>query len=267
MLKRFVQKADSAGPQCALHAIGDATIKFAIDSIESVGTTGRRHRIEYLELTSSGDAKCLSNLRITASIQAVHADPVILRAWPKPLGQDRFSRAFAYREFLDDDAHLALGTDAPTAPHILLANLYVVMTRRSAKESKLTDTVNAYFALLLTSALSDATAGSAFSCLQSRRLGLSKLGRRLISLLLICKWSRESCLRPQWLRCGLMARESGSVRPEYGWLFDQFASGLESSLRWVLAPYLYLRYVLRLEGNTLPQLQEFCTSDFYRYKL
>ena len=40
MLKRVVQKADSAGLQCALHAIGDAAIKLAIDSIESVGTAG-----------------------------------------------------------------------------------------------------------------------------------------------------------------------------------------------------------------------------------
>lgn len=49
-LRKVVQKADAAGLQCALHAIGDATVKLAIDTLESVGMKGRRHRIEHLEL-------------------------------------------------------------------------------------------------------------------------------------------------------------------------------------------------------------------------
>lgn len=178
MLKRFVQKLDSAGLQCALHAVEDAAIKLAMGSIESVGTAGQRHRIEHLELTSPGDAKRLSNLMITAPIQAVHADPAILRAWPKLLGQERFSRAFAYREFLDDDAHPALGTDASTAPHIPLANLYVATTQRSAKESKLTDTVNAHFALPLAIAVSGATAGSVFFYFANSRAGTLEAGKK-----------------------------------------------------------------------------------------
>ena len=94
------------------------------------------------------------------------------------MGQERFCCAFAYREFLDDDAHLALVTDAPTAPHILLADLYVATTRRSAKESRLTDTVNAYFASPLASAVSGATAGSAFSCFAESRVGTLEAGKK-----------------------------------------------------------------------------------------
>ena len=81
-----VQKADSARLQCPLHAIEDATIKNAVDVLERLATPGRRHRIEHLELTSPGDAEPLGRTEITASIQDVHSDPAILRAWPCEMG-------------------------------------------------------------------------------------------------------------------------------------------------------------------------------------
>lgn len=49
MLAPVVQKADLDGLQCALHAIGDAAIKNAIDALEKNGSPGARHRIEYFE--------------------------------------------------------------------------------------------------------------------------------------------------------------------------------------------------------------------------
>lgn len=194
MLKRVVQKADLAGLQCALHAIGDAAIKLAIDTLESVGTPGRRHRIEHLEVTSPGDAQRLSDLGITASVQAVHADPTILRAWPNLLGQERCDRAFAYREFLDHGAPLALGTDAPTAPHMPLANLYIATTRKSAKKPSLTDTVNEHFVLPLASAVSAATAGSAYSCFAETQTGSLEAGKKADFAVLDIKWKPEKLL-------------------------------------------------------------------------
>lgn len=67
MLGPVIQKADSVGLQCALHAIRDAAIKNAIDALENFGTPGRRHRIEHLELASTEDAKRLGKAGITAS--------------------------------------------------------------------------------------------------------------------------------------------------------------------------------------------------------
>jgi predicted amidohydrolase YtcJ len=194
MLKRVVQKADLAGLQCALHAIGDAAIRLAIDTLESVGTPGRRHRIEHLEVTSPSDAQRLSDLGITASIQAVHADPSILRAWPNLLGQERCDRAFAYREFLDHGAPLALGTDAPTAPHMPLANLYVATTRKSAKKPSLTETVNEHFVLPLASAVSAATAGSAYSCFAEAQTGSLEAGKKADFAILDIQWKPEKLL-------------------------------------------------------------------------
>ncbi|KAI9935008.1 hypothetical protein ASPWEDRAFT_54053 [Aspergillus wentii DTO 134E9] len=194
MLQKVVQKADAAGLQCALHAIGDATVRLAIDTLETVGTAGKRHRIEHLELTAPEDAKRLGDLGITASIQPVHADPAILRAWPKLLGPDRVKRAFAYQDFLDHKAPLAIGTDSPTAPHLPLRNLYTATTRRSAREPGLTTTVNDHFALSLLDAVSAATAGSAYSCFADKIAGSLEVGKKADFVVLDMEWEAEKLL-------------------------------------------------------------------------
>ncbi len=132
-LKPVVRKATAAGLQVALHAIGDAAIRAAIDVLSTCSSRDLRPRIEHLELASTADAARLGAAGITASIQPVHADPAILRAWPSLLGPERCERAFAYREFADGGAALALGSDAPTAPYVPLSNVYIATTRRSVK--------------------------------------------------------------------------------------------------------------------------------------
>lgn len=170
-----VKAADAAGLQVALHAIGDGAIKMAVDALAQC-TPGRRHRIEHLELASREDARRLGDLGITASIQPVHADPAILRAWPKLLGEHRCCRAFAYKEFQDHGATLALGSDSPTAPYAVLPNLYVATTRRSAREPDNESTVNGHFAISLASAVAAATAGSAYSCFADGWCGRLEVG-------------------------------------------------------------------------------------------
>ncbi|KAF2674793.1 amidohydrolase 3 [Microthyrium microscopicum] len=177
MLWPVVQKADQAGLQCALHAIGDAAVRLAIDAIEQNCTPGKRHRIEHLEMTSPEDGKRLGELGITASIQPVHSDPAILRAWPDLLGPKTLGRAFAYKDFADGGATIAIGSDSPTAPWSPLANLYVATTRKSAKDPKAEDAaVNSHFALSLYQAITGATAGAAYSSFAEGMYGELKAG-------------------------------------------------------------------------------------------
>ncbi|KAL2872826.1 amidohydrolase [Aspergillus lucknowensis] len=203
ILRKAVQRADAAGLQCALHAIGDAAVRLAIDTLETVAprrnggagaSLSRRHRIEHLELTSPGDAARLAALGITASIQPVHADPAILRAWPRLLGAERCRRAFAYREFHDHGAKLAIGTDSPTAPHLPFRNLYTATTRRSAREPESTETVNPEFALTLLQAVSAATAGSAYSCFADDVTGSLEVGKKADFVVVEMDWDAERLL-------------------------------------------------------------------------
>lgn len=206
-LAPVVQYADAAGLQCAVHAIGDRSIKNAIDALSLTTTSpssGKRHRIEHLELASAEDAKRLGALGITASVQPVHSDPAVLRAWPSLIGPERCKRAFAYREFHEGGANLTFGTDVPTADHYPLPNLYNATTRRSAMEPQSEDTTNRHFGVELATAVTAATAGAAYSRFADTWTGKLQAGLKADFVVLDMEWDKEKLLeanvRETWYR-------------------------------------------------------------------
>ena len=190
-----VQRADAAGLQCAIHAIGDRTVTQAIGALSTVSSPNKRHRIEHLELTTPEDAQRLGELGITASVQPVHLDPAGLSAWPNLIGPHRCQRAFAYKDFLDGGATVALGTDSPTAKHAPLPNLYNATMRRSATNPELTDTINEQYALSLAAAVTAATTGAAYSCRTDRWTGRLGAGYAADFVVLGMDWSAEKLLQ------------------------------------------------------------------------
>jgi predicted amidohydrolase YtcJ len=196
MLDSVVKMASDQDLQCALHAIGDQAVHNAVNVLEKHGRPGQRHRIEHLELTAPEDAQRLGKLGITASIQPVHADPAILRAWSKLLGPDRLKRAFAYSEFADHGASLAIGSDSPTAPYAPLPNLYVATTRKSAREPESKDApVNSTFGLDLAQAISAATIGAAYSCFAEHRVGSLEVGKMADFTVVDMGWEDQELLK------------------------------------------------------------------------
>ncbi|SPO04141.1 related to amidohydrolase family protein [Cephalotrichum gorgonifer] len=194
-LAPVVEAADDAGMQIALHAIGDASIKMAVDALERYGTPGRRHRIEHIELASPEDAKRLGKLGLTASIQPVHSDPAILRAWPRLIGKERCGRAFPYREMADGGALMALGTDSPTAPWDPLGNVYVATTRRSAREPESDEIVNEHFKLGVCEAIVAGTRGAAASVFADERTGSLEVGKMADFAVVDMEWDAEKLLK------------------------------------------------------------------------
>jgi len=193
-LEPVVKRADEAGLQVALHAIGDATIKVVINVLSKWVSPSRRPRVEHIELASEEDAARLGQFGITASIQPVHADPAILRAWPKLIGPHRCERAFPYREFADGGAPLALGSDAPTAPHVPLGNVYVGTTRRSYREPEMETAVNPHFALGLCESVAAGTEGAAYSCFDDHRIGVLKEGHKADFVIVDMAWEKEKLM-------------------------------------------------------------------------
>jgi predicted amidohydrolase YtcJ len=192
MLDPVVKMAADGGLQCAVHAIGDQAAHNAVNVLEKHGKPGQRHRIEHLELTAPEDAKRLGALGIIASIQPVHADPSILRAWPKLLGPDRLKRAFAYSDFADHGAHLTIGTDSPTAPYAPLPNLYVATTRKSARHPEAP--VNENFRLKIAQAVTAATSGAAYSCFSDDRVGSLEVGKMADFTVVDMEWDGNELL-------------------------------------------------------------------------
>ncbi|KAF3394133.1 putative amidohydrolase YtcJ [Penicillium rolfsii] len=194
-LQPVVKEADAGGLQIALHAIGDGAIKMAIDAIERNTTPGRRHRIEHIELASPEDAKRLGDLGLTASIQPVHADPSILTEWPRLLGEDRCQRAFAYREFADAGALMAIGSDSPTSPYAPMHNLYVATTRRSARDPEYTKVVNEHFQLGMCESIVAASGGAAMSVFAEHRIGTLAEGKFADFVIVDMDWDANSLLQ------------------------------------------------------------------------
>lgn len=169
-----VAAADAAGLQVALHAIGDRATRIALDALEHAqrvnGPRPRRHRIEHLEYVDPADVARLGALGVTASMQPVHADPAIREHWAAMLGDARAERGFAWPEMTAAGARLVFGTDAPTAPHPPLPNMYIASTRKSALEHDLS-ALQPHFAVPLTQAIRHATADSAWACRAEASLG------------------------------------------------------------------------------------------------
>lgn len=174
-----VAAADAEGLQVALHAIGDGAVRIALDALEHArkvnGPTECRHRIEHLEYVDPADVPRLAELGVTASMQPVHADPAIRDNWSAMLGDDRAERGFAWPEMTAVGARLAFGTDAPTAPHPPLPNMYIASTRRSALKPELA-ALQPEFALPLTEAIIHATADSAWACRAEGHVGSLRAG-------------------------------------------------------------------------------------------
>ncbi|GAA1552044.1 MULTISPECIES: amidohydrolase [Brevibacterium] len=131
-------KADADGLQLALHAIGDHASEIALDLVEQCnrvnGPKIRTPRIEHLESVTDDTITRAAALGVVASMQPVHCDPAIMDNWVEMLGDERAESGFPWHKFREAGVTIALGTDAPTAPHQTSHNLFIALTTRSALE-------------------------------------------------------------------------------------------------------------------------------------
>ncbi|MBM7519721.1 amidohydrolase [Nocardioides nitrophenolicus] len=175
-----VVAADAAGLQIAIHAIGDQASAIALDALEEAirvnGPRERRHRMEHLEVVSEESVARLARLGVVASMQPVHADPAVQDNWRAVLGDERVERGYPWREMTDAGAVLAFGTDAPTAPHLPLHNMYVATTRRSALVEGLPANTP-HLAVPLAEALTHATRDAAYASRMEGLVGAIAPGR------------------------------------------------------------------------------------------
>ncbi len=136
-LNKGVARYDSAGLQVELHAIGDRAVRTALDAYAHAAkvnrTTGRRHRIEHIEVPALGDLPRFKQLGVIASTQAIFATPdqTTLQNYAPLLGPERSSRANAFKKFDDAGAIQAFGSDYPVFPMDVLLGIYTAVTRQT----------------------------------------------------------------------------------------------------------------------------------------
>ena len=114
-LAEIVREGAEAGWPVAVHAIGDAANRAALDAFERTRelwhVRGLRPRIEHAQCLAPEDVGRFATLGVAASVQFAHApsdEELAKRLWP-----DRLGGAYSYRALLDSGALLANGSDAP----------------------------------------------------------------------------------------------------------------------------------------------------------
>jgi hypothetical protein len=114
-LAEIVRHASRLGWPVAVHAIGDAANRDALDAFEATrdgwAPRGLRPRIEHAQLLAEEDIPRFGKLGVAASVQFSHAPSdrdIADRLWAGKTG-----RAYAYRSLQDSGALLANGSDAP----------------------------------------------------------------------------------------------------------------------------------------------------------
>jgi len=127
-------EAMKAGFQIAIHAIGDAGNREALDILEAVfrehpTTAANRHRIEHAQVLSPDDLPRLGELGIIASMEPPHA--MEDKAWAEQrLGPERILGAYAWRSLRESGARLTFNSDNPGSDHNIFYGLHSAITRQ-----------------------------------------------------------------------------------------------------------------------------------------
>lgn len=135
-----VRRAAQAGLSVAIHAIGDAANRCALDAIAASrqAVPGKAaalpkalpDRIEHVQLLHPDDVPRLAGLGVVASMQPIHATSdmdMAERFWGR-----RSDLAYAWRSVLDAGTWLAFGSDCPVETIDPLAGIHAAVTRRRA---------------------------------------------------------------------------------------------------------------------------------------
>ncbi len=209
-------RAAAAGFSVAIHAIGDAAVRHALDAIEaqrqSLAELPLPPRIEHAQLVDPADLARFARLGVAASMQPQHFTtdaPVARRAWGS-----RCRNAYPWKSLLEAGVALAFGSDAPVEPPLARLGLASATARLTADGRPLEPGQ----AISLDAALTAYTSGAA-------RLAAGGLGRGVLEpgeVADLVVWDRDlhatdpealAAAGPRWtVLAGEIVYDSGQAR-------------------------------------------------------
>ena len=131
-------EAMKKGFQIAIHAIGDAGNREAMDILEAVirdnpETAKNRHRIEHAQVMHPDDLPRLGELGFIASMEPPHA--MEDKTWAEErLGPERILGAYAWRSLRETNAHMTFNSDNPGSDHSIFYGLHSAITRQDKNQ-------------------------------------------------------------------------------------------------------------------------------------
>jgi predicted amidohydrolase YtcJ len=178
MLARL-KKADAAGLQLCIHAIGDRAISMVLDMFGAIegahGYHDQRFRIEHAQHIAPKDLDRFASLHVIASMQPYHAidDGRFVEA---RIGPERAKTSYAWRAILDHGGRLAFGTDWDVAPLNPMLGLYAAVTRATL-DGRYPDGWIPEQKIRIEEAVEAYTLGSAFAEFQEKEKGSLEPGK------------------------------------------------------------------------------------------
>lgn len=113
-LEELAREMYNNGFQMNTHCIGDSTNRILLDIYSEVlkGENSRRWRIEHAQVVHREDIEKFAQYQIIPSVQPTHATSDMYWAEER-LGPERIGDAYTYKNLLDQNGMIALGSDFP----------------------------------------------------------------------------------------------------------------------------------------------------------
>jgi len=132
--QQIAEKIIKSNFQLATHAIGDSANRMMLKIYASVlkGKNDRRWRIEHAQVLAPSDIDMFGQYNIIPSVQPTHATSDMYWAASR-LGTTRLKTAYAYKQLLDQNGWLPLGTDFPVENINPIYTFYAAVVRKDLK--------------------------------------------------------------------------------------------------------------------------------------
>jgi predicted amidohydrolase YtcJ len=132
--EEVAKKIADKGFQMCTHAIGDSANRVMLKIYASVlkGKNDRRWRIEHAQIVDPADMHYFGDYSIIPSVQPTHATSDMHWAATR-LGDKRLKSAYAYKQLLDQNGWIPLGTDFPVENISPIYTFYAAVERKDLK--------------------------------------------------------------------------------------------------------------------------------------
>ncbi len=131
-LKNIAKRIADSDFQMNTHAIGDSANAYLLNTYTEVlsGKSDRRWRMEHAQVISPADFEMYK--LIIPSVQPTHATSDMYWAGDR-LGPERIKGAYAYKQLLNTNGIVALGTDFPVEQVNPMLTFYAAVSRKDLK--------------------------------------------------------------------------------------------------------------------------------------
>ncbi|MEZ5195230.1 MAG: amidohydrolase family protein [Bacteroidales bacterium] len=128
---KHCQIAFENGYQVNTHAIGDEGNRFVLETYAGFlkGKNDKRWRIEHAQIVHPDDFKLFGEYSIIPSVQPTHATSDMYWAEDR-VGAERIKGAYAYKQLLDENGWMPLGTDFPIEDIDPLKTFYAAVAQK-----------------------------------------------------------------------------------------------------------------------------------------